>query len=81
VKKKRKKHYKLQTPLMSISSRWCKAVSWLVLAIKTRSEFLFSERFMLELFTINFLSKSEALNMKTLSYRKIIENKGTRHFT
>jgi ribosomal protein S7 len=80
VKKKRKKHYKLQTPCMSFSSRWCKAVSWLVLAIKTRTELDFIQRLLLEVFYINFMNKSEALNMKTLSYKKITEHKGSKHF-
>jgi len=80
IKKKRKKHYKLQTPAMTFPSRWSMAVSWLVTAIKTRIELYFVERFITEIFSINFLNKSEALNIKRRSYKKIIEHKGSRHF-
>jgi len=55
-------------------------VSWLVLAIKTRTELDFIQRLLLEVFYINFMNKSEALNMKTLSYKKITEHKGSKHF-
>jgi len=65
---------------MSFSSRWCKAIYWLALAIKTRVEHSFIERLLLEMFFINFLNKSEALDIKIGSYKKIIENKGSKNF-